>query len=229
MSESPVGTRGPIRALVVDYGGVLTVPIRDAFDGWLAAEGVSQDDFAALLKEWRDQPGNPMHELETGSITGGEFGAALVARLRRADGEPVPPDGLIERMFAGLVLDRDSFVMLRAARSAGLRTALLSNSWDMTYPWVDLDPLLDVKIVSGEVGLRKPDPAIYHLVSDQLGVPLTECAFVDDLEPNVVVAQQLGMFAVRHRDLSSTLSALVTGIPALAPYLPDPLMNGQGG
>jgi putative hydrolase of the HAD superfamily len=219
----------PIRALVVDYGGVLTVPIRTAFDAWLTGESVSFDEFAAVLREWRDQPDNPMHQLETGSITGAEFGAALVARLRRTDGSAVPPDGLIERMFAGLVLDRDAFVLLRAARSAGLRTALLSNSWDMTYPWADLDPLLDAKIVSGDVGLRKPDPAIYRLAGEQLGIPLEECAFVDDLEPNIVAAQALGMYGVLHTDLSSTLSALIAGIPALAAYVPEALLNGQGG
>ena len=72
-----------IRALVVDYGGVLTVPIRTAFDAWLAAEQVSPEEFVALLIEWRDTPDNPMHRLETGAITDDEFSAELTARLRR--------------------------------------------------------------------------------------------------------------------------------------------------
>jgi HAD superfamily hydrolase (TIGR01509 family) len=112
--------------------------------------------------------------------------------------------------------------MLSAARSAGLRTALLSNSWGsaMEYPWADLEPLLDVQIVSGAVGLRKPDPAIYQLAAGELGLPLTQCAFVDDLEHNVDAARELGMFAVLHTDLDSTLAALVAGVPELAPYLP---------
>jgi putative hydrolase of the HAD superfamily len=212
----------PIRALVVDYGGVLTVPIKTAFDAWLDAEHVSREDFGELIREWRDAPDNPMHQLETGAITGDTFAAALVARLRRIDGAPVPPDGLIDRIFAGLVLDYDSFVMLHAARSAGLKTGLLSNSWDMTYPWADLDPLLDVKIVSGAVGLRKPDPAIYEMAGAELGLPLTQCAFVDDIEVNVEAANALGMFAVLHTDLPTTLAALLTRVPELAPYLPDP-------
>ena len=88
------------------------------------------------------------------------------------------------------------------------------------YPWADLGPLLDIRIVSGDVGLRKPDPAIYQLVSDQLGLPLDACAFVDDLQPNIDIARELGMFAVLHTDLSATLAALVAGVPELAPYLP---------
>jgi putative hydrolase of the HAD superfamily len=211
-----------IRALVVDYGGVLTVPIKASFDAWLAADNVSPEEFVELLIQWRHEPGNPMHRLETGSISDEEFAAELTARLRRINGEAVPPAGLIERMLHGLLLDRDALVMLRAARSAGLRTALLSNSWGraMEYPWADLDPLLDVQIVSGDVGLRKPDPAIYQLAAAELGLPLPQCAFVDDLEHNVDAARELGMYAVLHTDLASTLAALVAGVPELAPYLP---------
>jgi putative hydrolase of the HAD superfamily len=213
-----------IKALVVDYGGVLTVPIRTAFDAWLTAEQISPEEFIALLIEWRDTPDNPMHRLETGAITDDQFAAELTARLRRADGAVLPPVGLVERMFHALTLDRDALVMLSAARSAGLRTALLSNSWGdaMTYPWADLEPLLDVRVVSGDVGLRKPDPAIYRLVSDQLALPLSACAFVDDLQPNIDIARELGMYAVLHTDLPTTLAALVAGVPQLAPYLPAP-------
>ena len=217
-----------IRALVVDYGGVLTVPIRAAFETWLETEQVAPEAFVELLKEWRGVADNPMHRLETGSITDDDFAAELVTRLRRIDGGPVPPAGLVARMFHGLELDRDALVMLRAARSAGLRTALLSNSWGvgMEYPWADLGPLLDVRVVSGDVRLRKPDPAIYRMAADELGLPLAACAFVDDLEPNVDAARELGMLAVLHTDLPSTLATLAASVPALAPYLTD---NSDGG
>jgi putative hydrolase of the HAD superfamily len=209
-----------IRALVVDYGGVLTVPIRATFEAWLEADGIAPDDFGAVLEEWRATPGNPMHQLETGELSPDGFADYLVARLRRRDGGAVDAAGLHDRIFAALHVDPDAFVMLRAARAAGLKTALLSNSWDFAYPWDLLDPLLDVKIVSGQVGLRKPDPAIYRLAGEQLGLPLTECAFVDDIAVNVEAAAELGMFAVLHTDLTTTLAALVTRMPQLAPYLP---------
>jgi putative hydrolase of the HAD superfamily len=210
-----------IRGLVVDYGGVLTVPIRTAFDAWLDADRISRKEFGALFREWTATEDNPVHRIETGTITGEEFAAELVARLRDVDGAEIPPAGLIDRIFAGLVLDRDALVMLRAARAAGLRTALLSNSWAMSYPWADLGPLLDARVVSGDVGLRKPDPAIYHLAAEKLGLRLDECAFVDDIETNVDAARALGMYAVHHTDLARTLAALVEAIPALAPYLAD--------
>ena len=90
-----------IRALVVDYGGVLTVPIRTAFEAWLAHDQVSPEEFIALLVEWRDTPDNPMHRLETGELSDEEFAAELAARLRRTDGAELPPLGLVERMFHG--------------------------------------------------------------------------------------------------------------------------------
>jgi putative hydrolase of the HAD superfamily len=216
-----------IRALVVDYGGVLTVPIRAAFEAWLEADQIDPDTFQALLEEWRVEPDNPMHRLETGQLAPDAFADHLVSRLRRTDGSPLPAAGLNERIFAAMHVDADAFVMLRAARSAGLKTALLSNSWDFAYPWDQLDPLLDAKVVSGEVGLRKPDPAIYALAADQLGVPLAECAFVDDLEPNVQAAADLGMHAVLHTDLPTTLAALADLVPALAPYLPQTKVSGN--
>jgi epoxide hydrolase-like predicted phosphatase len=217
-----------IRALVVDYGGVLTVPIRTAFDAWLEADRVDPEAFAALIEEWRAEPDNPMHRLETGELSPDEFAHYLVRKLRRSDGSELPADGLNDRIFAALDVDPDAFVMLRAARSAGLKTALLSNSWDFAYPWDQLDPLLDVKIVSGHVGLRKPDPAIFALAAEQLGVPLDQCAFVDDIEHNVQAAAELGMHALLHTDLATTLAALTELVPALAPYLPqtDDVLGG---
>lgn len=209
-----------IRALVVDYGGVLTVPLRAAFETWLEQEQVSPQEFVDLLVEWRDVPDNPMHRLETGHLDEDGFAAAVTGRLRRTDGGAVPPEGLVDRMLHGLRFDRDALVMLQAARAAGLQTALLSNSWGMAmYPWADLEPLLDVQVVSGQVGLRKPDPAIYQLAAGELGLAAGQCAFVDDLKPNVDAARELGMFAVLHTDLPSTLAALVAGVPELAPYL----------
>ena len=209
-----------IRALVVDYGGVLTVPIRTAFEAWLEADRIDPETFGALLEEWRAEPDNPMHRLETGELSPDDFADHLVAKLQRTDGAPLAAAGLNDRIFAALHVDADAFVMLHAARSAGLKTALLSNSWDFSYPWDQLDPLLDVKIVSGEVGLRKPDPAIFALAADELGVPLEQCVFVDDIEPNVHAAADLGMHVVHHTDLATTLAALTELVPALAPYLP---------
>ena len=104
--------------------------------------------------------------------------------------------------------------VLRRARAAGLQTALLSNSWANDYPPA-LAELFDVMVISGEVGLRKPDPEIYRLTVARLGVEPGECVFVDDLSPNVRGAAAVGMVGVLHTDPAATVTELelVLGVP----------------
>jgi putative hydrolase of the HAD superfamily len=98
---------------------------------------------------------------------------------------------------------------VRAARAAGLKTALLSNSWSVShYDRELLDELFDVSVISGEVGMHKPQPEIYELAIEQLGVEPSECAFIDDLVENCEGAEAVGMTAVRHRHPADTLGRL---------------------
>ena len=62
-------------------------------------------------------------------------------------------------------------------------------------------------VISSEVGLRKPDPAIYELAAERLGLPPERCAIVDDLPGNLKPARALGMATVLHRgDATATLA-----------------------
>ena len=112
----------------------------------------------------------------------------------------VEPAGLVDRMFGGMGLDHAMVDGVRAARAAGLRTGLLSNSWgDDRYAHDVIDELFDDQVISSEVGLRKPDPAIYALAAERLGLPAEACVFVDDLPGNLKPARALGMATVVHR------------------------------
>jgi putative hydrolase of the HAD superfamily len=93
-------------------------------------------------------------------------------------------------------------------KEEGLRTAVLSNSWANTYPDEGWDELFDAVVISGHVGMRKPEPEIYHHVLDLLDVPASRCAFVDDLGPNVRAAAELGMVGVHHRSYDETVAEL---------------------
>lgn len=97
---------------------------------------------------------------------------------------------------------------LRKAKQHGLKTALLSNADGWWQPPVTLTALLDVTIVSGEVGLAKPDIDIYLLTATKLGLEPAECVFVDDLAINVRGAAEAGMVGVHHRSTRSTLVEL---------------------
>jgi putative hydrolase of the HAD superfamily len=196
-----------MQALVVDYGGVLTTPVRTSLMAWLAADRIVADSFTAVLREWlgRDTaPGSPVHRLETGELTGPEFEEQLARRLRTQDGQPVPAAGLLDRMFAEMAPDPAMLDVLRQVRATGIRTALLSNSWANTYPTELLAELCDVIVISSEVGLRKPDPRIFDLVLRRLDAPAHAAVFLDDAEPNVLGAQAAGLHAILHRDPTTT-------------------------
>jgi putative hydrolase of the HAD superfamily len=97
---------------------------------------------------------------------------------------------------------------VRRVRAAGHRTALLTNNareWEATWRvLMPFDELFDVILDSSAVGLRKPDPAIYRLTCERLGLDPAECLFVDDLECNVAAARALGMEALLCSDGPAT-------------------------
>jgi epoxide hydrolase-like predicted phosphatase len=97
---------------------------------------------------------------------------------------------------------------LRKAKAHGLKTALLSNADGWWQPPRALDGLFDVVILSGEVGLAKPDIDIYLLTATKLGLEPDECVFVDDLAVNIHGAAEAGMVGVHHRSTRSTLEEL---------------------
>ncbi|HEX7187990.1 MAG TPA: HAD family phosphatase [Actinomycetes bacterium] len=210
MPEEPT----PLRALVVDWGGVLTEPLDAAIQAWADIDGVDVDHYVDVMRSWlgphqgelaRD---NPVAALERGEIEVPHFERQLARRLSEVAGREVDPTGLLQRMFdqfehapamAGLVL---------RARRAGLRTGLLSNSWGNEYPREGWDEMFDAIVISGEVGMRKPEPEIFAHVLDLLGVAAGETVFVDDLAHNVRAAEEIGLVGVHHTSYGSTAAEL---------------------
>lgn len=210
-----LGVTGDLRtptALIVDYGGVLTTPVPDTVGAWLRSERVDPGMFAVLMREWlaADVPTSPAHDLETGRLPLAEFEVVLAERLRRADGTTPEPAGLLARMFGGFRTEPAMYDVLRRAREHGLRTALLSNSWGADYDRDGWEDLFDAVVISGEVGLRKPDADIYLLAASRLGLPPERCVFVDDLAVNVHGATRAGMAAVHHTTMATTVAELHT-------------------
>ena len=192
-----------LSALVVDYGGVLTSPLQDSMQSWCEDDEIDLAAFQRVVREWlgpsygSEAATNPMHALERGEIAIPDFERELARRLTTHDGRAVEAEGLLSRMFAGFRKQQPMFDVVRRARSSGIKTALLSNSWGMDYPRDEWDEIFDAVVISGEVGMRKPEPAIYRYAADQLGVPPGDCVFVDDLGPNVKGAIGVGMVGVK--------------------------------
>lgn len=198
-----------LTALVVDFGGVLTTSLRDSFTAFVRDEDVDGDHLhQVLFAEYGE--GTLVHGIETGAVTMEEFERELAARLRTTTGSAIEAEGLVRRMFAGSRADGRMIDAVRKAREAGLKTGLLSNSWGNrdSYRFEHFDTLFDAVVISGEVGLRKPDRDIYVLAARELDVPPEQCVFVDDIAANVRAAVGAGMVGVHHVETGTTLEEL---------------------
>jgi len=199
-----------LTTLIVDYGGVLTSSLADAMDTWCNADDIDPGLFTTVLREWLagNNEENPVHSLETGALAAADFERLLAERLHSKAGNPVAAQGLLRRMFGGFTFETEMAQVLRSARAHGLTTGLLSNSWGLDYPREQFGELFDDVVISGEVGMRKPDAEIFLLAARRLGVPPASCVFVDDLRPNVAGAVAVGMVGVHHHDASTTITEL---------------------
>ena len=203
-----------LRALVVDYGGVLTNPLQESMQSWCEDDEIDIALFRRVMREWLgtsygvEATTNPVHALERGEIAIPDFERELAARLHTHDGRPVQPEGLLSRMFAGFRHEHTLFDAVVRARQQGVKTALLSNSWGNEYLRDDWDQLFDAVVISGEVGMRKPEPEIYLHTLGLLGCAPPESVFVDDLDRNVRAAAALGIIGVHHRSYAETIIEL---------------------
>jgi putative hydrolase of the HAD superfamily len=197
--------------LVIDFGGVLTTHLGDAFRSFCEREGVDYEQVRARLREayGGSDPESLVARFETGRMPREEFERELAVGLSEGLHRPIDPEGLIERMLTDLELDDAMVNAVRAARARGVPTALLSNSWGVEYyPHDLLAELFDHIVISGEVGLRKPDPDVFRMASERLGLAPEECVFVDDLASNVAAAEAVGMRGVLHEKTPATIAEL---------------------
>lgn len=203
------------RGVITDWGGVLTTPLNETIDAWLAADGIDQEHYRTVMRSWvRGAYGgdgaaqNPIHQLERGEVSTEEFERLLAEQLRLVDGGPVPAEGLIKRMFSGFHPVDEMYAFLRQARDQGVRTCLLSNSWGNGYPRDRFAETFDAVVISGEVGMRKPEPEIFRRAVELTGLAPEECVFIDDIRHNVDAAIELGMTGILHHSPERTRTEL---------------------
>ena len=215
-SHERSGSSDPYDALIVDFGGVLTNPLQESLDAFAVSVGLElQDLVRVMLPIYSGQEDPVVERFESGKVDEEEFDRELARRLEDTTGTKVEPQGLVGRIFAGTHLEPSMLELLTAVRRGGMKTALLSNSWGMSgYPRELTADLFDVTVISGEVGLRKPDPAIFALTLERLGLPAARCIFVDDYPGHLDPAQAAGMTAILHLSPERTIARVreLTGI-----------------
>jgi epoxide hydrolase-like predicted phosphatase len=189
--------------LLIDWGGVLTTDLFASFASFFEQEGLETAQVRTLFRDDRDAR-RLLIDMETGAITEEEFEPRLAEALGVAEHA-----NLIDRMMAGAQPDPVMIAAVRAAKRAGVRTGLVSNSWGTRrYPRDLLAELFDGVVISGEEGTRKPDSRMYELGARRIGLPPEACVYVDDLPFNLEPAAALGMATVHHVDAGTTVAEL---------------------
>jgi len=201
-----------LRGLLIDWGGVLTTNLFVSFHAYCVRAGIEP---AKLVGRFKSDPEarELLIELETGKLAEDEFERRFAALLE------VAPEGLIDGLFSGVHADELMVEAVRLAHRAGVRTALVSNSWGVhRYPRSMFSELFDGVVISAEEGIRKPSKRMYELGAERAGVSPQECVYVDDLPFNLTPARELGMAVIHHTDSEQTVEELerLLGIPLRA-------------
>ncbi|GAA2324345.1 HAD-IA family hydrolase [Streptomyces kunmingensis] len=191
--------------LVLDFGGVLTTPLPPAVLAFEKREGLPEGALITALYLNEDAT-RRTRQLERGEITQAEWNSEAARSLGLAS------DNLMGRIFADLRPQAALIAAAAAARRAGVKVGILSNSvgldpWNL-YDGYDLETLYDAVVISEQHGMRKPEPGIFQLMLSKLGLPAEQCVFVDDTEQYLPPAAELGFATVHAAEPRETVAAL---------------------
>jgi putative hydrolase of the HAD superfamily len=193
-----------IRAVVCDFGGVLTSPLAGSFQAFSDHSGIPLAALGSALAAIGARDGvNPLHELECGRVSEQRFMAGLAAEIAAQLGREIAMGDFTERYFAGLSPNVAMIGLMASLRDEGYRMALLTNNvreWEPLWrAMAPVDEIFELVVDSAFAGMRKPDPEIYELTLARLGLPAEECLFIDDIEENCAAAREAGMSIVVYR------------------------------
>lgn len=196
-------SNGALRTgLLIDWGGVLTTNLFASFRDYCIKVDL---DPQTLRGRFSKDPASRelLIALEKGELQESAFEQQLAALLE------IEPDGLIDGLFAGVKADVAMVEAVRRARAAGVRTALVSNSWGVhRYPHDLFDELFHGVVISAEEGTRKPARRMYELGAERAGVTPEQAVYVDDLPFNLTPAEELGMATIHHTTAEQTIPEL---------------------
>jgi putative hydrolase of the HAD superfamily len=204
-----------IRAVISDFGGVLTTPLLGSFAAFQDETGISAETLGRAMQRIAESEGeHPLFELERGRLAESEFLDLLRAQLAPELGHEPELHRFSEIYFEALDPNQPMIDLMRDLRGRGYRMALLTNNvreWEPLWrAMLPVDEIFEVVVDSAFVGIRKPEPGIYELTLERLGggIAAPDCLFVDDVEDNVATARQLGMTAVQFRSSDQAIAEI---------------------
>jgi putative hydrolase of the HAD superfamily len=191
------------RAVISDFGGVLTTPLLGSFAAFQNETGIPSVALGQAMQRIAERDGvHPLFELEKGRVTEADFLADLTDALEPELGHRPEMHRFREIYFEALDPNEPMIELMRSLRDRGFRMALLTNNvreWEPLWrSMMPVDEVFELVVDSAYVGMRKPEPEIYELAVERLGdgIAPPDCLFIDDVEVNVDAARALGMRAV---------------------------------
>jgi putative hydrolase of the HAD superfamily len=219
MSEKPA-----IRAVISDFGGVLTNKLIEAFAAFQDETGISAEQLGRGMQRVSERDGEyPLFRLERGEVSEREFLEDLTWGLESELGHRPTLHRFREVYFEALHANEPMLELMRELRDRGHRMAILTNNvreWEELWrSKLPLDEIFELIVDSAWVGMRKPDPRIYLLTIERLGDGLgpNQCLFVDDNEGNVEAARELGMTAVQFHSNEQAIAEIRAALDGAGP------------
>lgn len=191
--------------LILDFGGVLTTSVAGCLLAFERNAGLAEGALLTTLA--LDPEGLALYEdLERGAVSQTEWNERTGAIIG------IDGTNLLGRMLTGLHPEPRVIAAAQAARAAGIKVGILSNSLGMVpydpYDGYELDQNYDAVLLSEHYEMRKPDPAIYRIMLDLMDLPGEACVFVDDTAHNLPPAEELGIATVHATDPVETVARI---------------------
>ncbi len=202
-----------VKAIVSDFGGVLTTPLVQSFMAFQDQTGIKTETLGLAMQAATEANGdNPLFEMERGEISEEAFLALLTEHLEPLLGHPPQMHRFREIYFEALEPNEPMIELMRELKDAGHRMAMLTNNvreWEPLWrSMLPVDEIFETVVDSGFVGCRKPESKIYELTLERLGEPAEACLFVDDVLVNVEGARTAGLRAVHFQDNEQAIAEI---------------------
>jgi len=194
-----------IRAIVSDFGGVLTTPLLAAFAAFQEDSGISPENLGKAMRAGLEEGEEiPLFQLERGEISEDEFIERLEDGLETVLDHRPHLHHFRQKFWSALHPNEPMIELMRELKASGLKMAMLTNNvreWEPLWrSMLPVDEIFEEIVDSAFVGCRKPEARIYELTLERIGIPAEACLFIDDLQVNCEGAEAAGMSAVRFRD-----------------------------
>jgi putative hydrolase of the HAD superfamily len=202
-----------IEAVISDFGGVLTSPLIESYAAVQESSGVPLEALGKAMAAIMDRDGShPLFELETGRLSETQFLDGLSSELTEELGRPVSLHDFGDRFFEHLHPNEPMLEFMRGLRDQGYKLGICTNNvreWEPLWrAKLPVDEIFSVVVDSAFVGSRKPEPRIYEITLERLGVPAQAALLIDDIELNCTAARDVGMHAVWFRDTDQAIAEI---------------------